>query len=138
MNHPKTANGSVAAPQPKTADRLRTRRILAAGVPTARTAAKRRFPPSTMTASEDSAATNGSEATALALPPMEMTSCGQPSGLPTGLAQPTDGSHDTDRSRGLSTFPQALPLKLELKDLNNDNVNNQSPSPSWGIMRLRG
>jgi Integrase core domain len=75
---------------------------------------------------EHSAAPNGTKPTARALPPMEMTSYGQPPpagrpeprhGLPTGLGQPTDGSRHPGAPHGLPTFPQAL--RLSSIELNN-------------------
>jgi hypothetical protein len=75
---------------------------------------------------ENSAAPNGTRPTALTLPPMEMTSHGQPPsatrngplhGLPTGLGQPADGSRHSGPPHGLPTFPQAL--RLSSIELNN-------------------
>ena len=75
---------------------------------------------------ENSAAPNGSRPTALALPPMEMTSHGQPTTATIartapGVAHRTWTTHEPrtrhDLLRGLPTFPQAL--RLSSIELNN-------------------
>jgi putative transposase len=88
---------------------------------------------STATPAENSVAPNGSRPLAIARPPMEMTSYGQPAdgsrdgllaGLPTGLGQPAAGSRDFGLLSGLPTFPQAL----RLSSIKQNNITTKEPT----------
>jgi len=69
---------------------------------------------STATPAENSAAPNGSGPLAIALPPVEMTSYGQPAG----------GSRDPGLLSGLPTFPQAL----RLSSIKQNNITTKAPT----------
>ena len=88
-------------------------------------------------ASDNSPASNGNRPTALALPPMEMTSYGQPPpatsneplrGLPTGLGQPTNGSPGPTAPRVAHIPTGGLLLGIELKD--SDRITSTTKEPT--------
>ncbi len=128
LTGPISGERSAADRPPRPADRLTTRPPAAVEVPRSPNGAQRLSLPATTSApAANSSAPNDSWPRTVSLPPVEMTSRGQPpngcqqidepGGLPTGLGQPPNGPWRDGRPRGLSTFPQALPLSSnELND----------------------
>jgi putative transposase len=119
LNAPIAVNGSVAAISPQPANVLSTPLTLPAGALQRANGQQPRLSAPASVRADKLVAPHGNEATAVALPPMEMTSYGQPANGsrdfdgPTGCPQhldnprrlPADGGFEPPR--GLPTFPQA-------------------------------
>ncbi len=135
-NAPIAVNGSVATISPKPANCLSTPPILSAGALQRANGQQQRLSAQASPPAENLAVSNGNEATAIALPPKEMTSYGQPA----------NGSQHFDLPRGLHTFPQApyywredRTERLKQRHVNDRGTHlTQSPSnPGWSTVVQR-